>query len=727
MAFCLLEKYVKKFKEGLINGEISPEKLNEMSPADRTSFLEKYVGEQAAEVNTRFERSLLLKNQDQAMLNWAKQTAGITDAKRARLLEQVAERKAERFERTFNPTEEQAFLGSLAETKIGSAITRAEAKTVFDLSKKTEEARANYDPETGWTSEKARLEFGAARVISDNYLGYLKNEYRGMSIGEMLKTQAQEARQGIQDRPIHGSFKALGNLIKGLSNLSISTVATFDNSFIGRQGLHVLLTRPTVWFNGAKNSFIDIAKTFGGHETLDALQADVLSRENAMNGNYEKAKILKLNEEQFPTSLPERIPYVGRAFTASEAAFKGSALRMRTDLFDIILEKAKDQGVDVTSKYELESIGKIVNSLTAKGTFEKGGSSIVNAVLWAPKMLKANFDVLTAHTGQDISKFAAKEAWGNLFKITATTALILAIARAQDPDSVELDPRSSDFGKIRIGSTRLDITGGASSIVVLASRMLSGSYKSSTTGAVNEYGSGFGDQSRFDALIDFLVNKVTPPVRVAIDIMKGEDFAGNPPTVQSELYNAYTPIAVQNVMDYIVNPTPDKGVGVLADFVGISSNTYATSNAKTGIIPEDKEIKNTDFIKTALLYAQAVGADPETAFNRIFTGQRIRRIDNGTIIVERIPVNESQAIKEARGGNNPEMKLDHTIPLELGGSNSEDNLKLVTTSEWKSYTPIENKLADLLKAGIISKAEAQKYVLAFKNGEMSKDDIWAIK
>ena len=725
--WCLLKKYADKFREGLVNGEITPSKLNEMSSEARTKFLEEYVGEQAVEVNKRFERSLLLKNQDRAMLNWAKNTAGITDAKRQRLLDSIEQRKQERFERTFNPSEEQAFLSSLAEQKVGSAITREEAKTVFDLSKKADEARTKYDPETGWASEKSRLDYGAARVVYDNYIGYLKNEYRGQKIGEILKNRAQEMRQQIQDRPVYGSFKALGSVIKTLSDLSISTVATFDNSFIGRQGIQVLYTHPTKWFTAAKNSFLDIAKSLGGHETLDALQADILSRENAMNGNYEKGKILNLNEEQFPTSLPERIPYVGRAFTASEAAFKGSALRMRTDLFDLLVKKAADQGVDVTDKYELESIGKIVNSLTAKGTFKKGGSSAVNAVLWAPKMLKANFDVLTAHTGQDISKFATREAWTNLFKISATLATIYMIARSQDEDSVELDPRSADFGKIRLGSTRLDPTGGMSSLVVLASRMISGSYKSSTTGEVVPYGSGFGEQSRFDALVSFLTNKVTPPVRVLIDVMKGEDFNGNPPTVQGELERAYTPIAIQNVMNYIENPTPEKGIGVIADFLGISSNTYATSNQKTGIIPEDKKISNEDFIHTAWLYAQAVGTDPETAFNRIFTGQRIRRIDNGAIIVERLPLSESQAIKEERGGNTTEMKLDHTIPLQLGGGNEESNLKLVTTAEWKSYTPVENKLGDLLRNGIITKKEAQQYILDFKEGRMTKDEIFAIQ
>ena len=141
------------------------------------------------------------------------------------------------------------------------------------------------------------------------------------------------------------------------------------------------------------------------------------------------------------------------------------------------------------------------------------------------------------------------------------------------------------------------------------------------------------------------------------------------------------------------------------------------------MIPENKNISNSNLIDTAMLYANAIGTDPETAFNRMFTGQRIRRVDNGTIIVERMPLSESQAEKKKANADNPTMKLDHTIPLELGGSNSKDNLKVVTTSEWSSYTKVENALGRALKAEKISKKEAQELIVDFKSGKVSSKSI----
>ncbi len=130
----------------------------------------------------------------------------------------------------------------------------------------------------------------------------------------------------------------------------------------------------------------------------------------------------------------------------------------------------------------------------------------------------------------------------------------------------------------------------------------------------------------------------------------------------------------------------------------------------------------TNVIKTVFTYAKAIGSDPVTAFNRIFSGQRIRRVDNGAIIVDRMTFPESTKVKEERGAT-ANMKLDHTIPLQLGGSNDLDNLKLVDTVLWTSYTPVENFLGQKLRNKEITKKEAQDLITRFKNGELSADEI----
>lgn len=128
-------------------------------------------------------------------------------------------------------------------------------------------------------------------------------------------------------------------------------------------------------------------------------------------------------------------------------------------------------------------------------------------------------------------------------------------------------------------------------------------------------------------------------------------------------------------------------------------------------------------VSTVLTYAKAIGVDPVTAFNRIFTGQRIRYVTNGTVVVERLPLSESQAIKREGGSTGAEVKLDHTIPLQLGGSNDKDNLRLVPTALWDTYTPIENELGKALRAGKITKKQAQQLIRDFKSGLLTTDEV----
>lgn len=145
----------------------------------------------------------------------------------------------------------------------------------------------------------------------------------------------------------------------------------------------------------------------------------------------------------------------------------------------------------------------------------------------------------------------------------------------------------------------------------------------------------------------------------------------------------------------------------------LSKDTGSDYDSPSVQVIESSDQNN--FFSDLILYAKSIGADPVTAFNRIFTGQKITKLVNGTIIVERMSLEESQKIKEERGGKNESWKLDHTIPLELGGSNSASNLELIPTDVWASYTAKENELGRKLKNGEITKKEAQQQILEFKN------------
>lgn len=591
--FCLLPNKVEEFQIALKTKQINIADLINMSSEARTKLFENYAGANASDVNLLFEQKLVLKNRLLGIQNFASKVGNIgryDPAKRAELKRLEAEYKQRQLERIFSPKENESFLADYAESLLGTRITSEEAKLVFDLSKNAEEKLKKFDRNTEeWATEKDRADYGAAKVVYENYVKALTGE--NAPVKDQLSTRAARLKEEYADNKAR-AIGALGSdALRTLSDNAIAAVASIDNSFLGRQGLKVLFTKPKAWWPGAQQSFVDLYKTMGGKNMADALWADIYSRPNYINGNYQKADLIPKTEEQYPTSLPAQIPGLGRMFTASETAFTGSAIRMRTALYDMISKQQTEMGVDMNDKYNIQSLGRVINSLTARGRFGKYGESpIVKLLFWAPRMIRGNWDVLTAHTGQDIAPFARKEARKNLLKVVTITGLIMLMINAFDDDAIEFDPRSSDFGKIKIGDTRFDITGGAASLVTLATRFAAGvlgkgAVKSTSTGIVTKMGAGYGKTSPLDVLINFSTNKAAPVASILLDIAQLEDFEGKPVTPLSALERVTVPLSVSQAIDLKDNASADRVMGVLTNLLGISSSSYVPTDKDWSIEP----------------------------------------------------------------------------------------------------------------------------------------------
>lgn len=131
------------------------------------------------------------------------------------------------------------------------------------------------------------------------------------------------------------------------------------------------------------------------------------------------------------------------------------------------------------------------------------------------------------------------------------------------------------------------------------------------------------------------------------------------------------------------------------------------------------------FINHIYEAAIALGTDPVTTFNDIFAGNssyRIAGVENGQVIVVRAPQQTTDAIKASQGGASAEYKLDHTIPLEIGGNNGADNLLLLPTGDantpgtWAGNTATEDLLGNALANGTVTGKQAREYIIRYKAG-----------
>lgn len=540
--FCLTKDSIEKFLGGIKSGKLDPAKLAELSSEERRTAMEEFVGaENAKQVNTMFESKLLLKNQQQGMITWIKKVAGLSPETKRDLVSKV-----EKLDAVLDKSSEQAFLSDLVEQRLGTKLTLSQYAKLTELSKAVQDAKA-----------KGGLDYGNALAVFSEYFSDLKNP----------KLTPKEYGQMLRYHPL--------KFLMEMAGATKSIVSSLDNSALGRQGWGVMLSNPKLWARNAIQSFRDIAKQLGNQNVKLATKAEIFARPRYEQ--YVKEKLdVGVVEEAFPEPLPSRIPLFGRLYKASDAAFSSFLWRTRADLFDQMATRIEKAGGDITG------LGQYVNSMTGRGPLGKLGepaAQLLNRIFFSPRLTMSRLDILTRPLRRGENPLIRKQAAIDLTKIVGSMAAVLALTKAFNPNMVEEDPRSADFGKVKIGNTRIDISGGAASLLVLATRLATRSSKSSTTGQVTALNSGkFGSQTGWDVLLNAAENKLSPVGAVIKDLASGQTFSGEKPTVTTELMNAFVPLSVQNSAETLAdkNSAPLL-LAIIADGLGFSTNTYGSN------------------------------------------------------------------------------------------------------------------------------------------------------
>ena len=557
---CLPKKLAELLKKKISSREIDLYKWKELSSGERKAYLESFMDKTSARtVNAVLEDKYTLKNWKQGLVNGVERLIGMSETAKRDILTKVNS-----MTEILNPEGEASFYKDLVAKRLGleGEITIDQAKELSRLGQNVAQAKEAMAERRAPLRESTAGEktYGKAIVEFSDFAQQLKNP--DMTFVEFAKMP----------------FTHPGKFAVEVAGVAKSLKASFDNSAIFRQGWKTMMTNPGIWAKNAIKSFADIINVLGGKEVMKEVKADIVSRPTYELMQKEKLAVSTI-EEAYPTSLPERIPVFGRMYKASETAFQAFIYRMRADIFDkAVSEAAKVPGTDITG------LGRMVNALTGRGHL--GGlepsANVINNIFFSPRLLKSHLDVLSQpflFKSEKFSPFARKQASMNLIKIIGINAAIITIAKALQPDSVEEDPRSADFGKIKVGNTRFDVSGGMSSVFTLASRMATFSSKSSTTGTVTKLNSGeFGSQTVFDTFINFLTNKLSPVAGVMAELAKGETFSGDKPTIGSELEKAFVPLPFTTFKELQNDPNSAPILAaMILDGLGISTNTYSTN------------------------------------------------------------------------------------------------------------------------------------------------------
>lgn len=383
--------------------------------------------------------------------------------------------------------------------------------------------------------------------------------------------------------------KSVSSWISDVINAPRSIMASMDLSAPLRQGLP-MIHRKEYW-TAFGSMFKQIGK--GG---FDAVQQEIAARPSfhlMKDSGLALTDVdgdLSQHEEKFLSNLATAIPVFGHVVKASERAYVGFLNKLRADTFDSLVNNARAAGKKLNPK-DINDIAKYINTATGRGDlnglvpkFLRGeefdankASPLLAGVLFSPRLMASRFQMLNPVYYAKLSPIAQKEAIKSLASTVAFTTTALSVAHMAGV-KVGYDPTSTDFGKIRVGHTTYDVTGGFASYVRLIAQEIAAKRTNSdgTKQKVN----------RLDTIGNFLRNKESPPLSEVHSMLKGvnNDFekvdSHHLNNVLEDIGKDFVPLVAQDTYGvYKDGGAKQAAISAVPDLFGIGVNTY-TPKAK---------------------------------------------------------------------------------------------------------------------------------------------------
>lgn len=605
---CIRKEHIQELKKDLKEKGFSLGRLHKYLPntQERLAYLDQFFNnrKESEFFNNKYE-TYILKNQKSNLKEWAKKATkqGLKADSTKTLIEKIDSLK-----KVLKPSDKE-MLNGLVKQKLGFTVTPEYAKGIYDT----------------YNTYKNNL-----AAVMKNHPGYMKmgGEEANALLEEQIKSGEGDLlelgkslvalKQAYQDAKLAADKKEktatnwgkTKNAIETFAGTLKSLKATLDLSGL-RQLSAAIATGGDITKSAIKGyKFgLQMAKTALKDPKFAQQLTDmyILTRPNSLNGMYRKLGVdVGLKEEAFPETFVGRAMEKTRVFPASEVAFTGAIQMARAGIADTMIEQYDGD----IGAMKADGVGDYVNQITGRGKvhlkWNGDDQSLINVFLFAPKWLAARIRTITdlqyVVTGKtQVEKMKAKTALRNAMFYIALPMLLKAINRAFDEDDPHgedawerflsaFDPRSTEFGKFRIGDTRIDASFGLASLYTLVGRGVT--RQTITTKGQTK------DTEWGDLLANFLEGKMSPALRTvenlrSITFGDGKDFMGRPITLSDIILDAVSPISAQQLIEAYQNKdnleSPTAAVaGMALDFFGIAANTYEPSEKDLG---KSKEFK----------------------------------------------------------------------------------------------------------------------------------------
>jgi len=433
---------------------------------------------------------------------------------------------------------------------------------------------------------------------------------------------------------------------KEASYLARAIMTSFDLSAVFRQGGPGTFSHPKLAVESAKemrraifsqSAEFEIAERMQEHPSYDfwiqaglditASSDKIQNQEEAYSGRLVRDGIgkkgTKLNTLSRVALSPVKAS--GRAYTTYL-----NGLRFR-------LAKYFEQNIGAQGQLTLDEakvIARFVNVSTGRsdlGSLNKVAAS-ASTVLFAPRYMLSRFQYLampfyllpdrkiSGRVRKLIAAEYARHALGVMGFLGTAVAFggLLYDDDDEEKPTVELDPRSSDFMKLKIGETRIDPLSGFGQVVTFLSQVGLGQKKTAEGEIIDIRGEKkkYGHDSTFDLIANFVRKKLAPIPAAGVNIIAGEDVVGNKATVATATTGLFIPLAGREVVETLMARGVPEGPAIaVLNVLGMSGGTYgpktkyASSNAEDRKKIFDKDLKEMEWDSKDPAYKQYLSVD----------------------------------------------------------------------------------------------------------------------
>lgn len=489
-----------------------------------------------------------------------------------------------------------------------------------------EKPMVRYDQETGAIipiDRTTRQQIGPARFGN-------KELDPNFASSSKYNSTAQEAKDRV------GRLQSYWDFARG----TMSVDPPFVTSAAFRQASPYAGTKP--WFQAWAKG----AKAYGSKTVAQDIESAALSQplfkptKNFLTGKMDGpsyadqvglltgdlSKYMK-RDEAIRGQLAERIPIYGRHVAASNRAFNAFLNSVSRDTLTNLVndavklsESGKSGGLtgnmftnkptpnplkDLTAG---KAIAEMINTSLKRGklgvevgnyevNLEKQARFLSNT-FFSPRSISSEIRVLNPSTYIMTNPFVRKQYVTNMVRRVGmwwTLAGLASLGGAK----VSRDITSPDFGKIRIGDTRIDPPGGLQQFLVLGAQTAAGGKTSTTTKdrrgnyEFTPFGQGYKPETRFSNALQFGINRLHPTLKFGVDAANATERA--PFHVGDRTIQMFAPMFTNDLAD-IVRQNPELsplavGLGALvlgASGAGMGTQSYEKgSYGKPSFIPEE--------------------------------------------------------------------------------------------------------------------------------------------